>query len=427
MKAIATLVIFLLFLKTGYAQVIDAHFSVDSLRLESDSKSSVDTAVSIVVPSGQSIQNVKIEVAIDKEQSTVDLGKLRIQNTRELIIKNASDSAFKFFVTIPRHTKDDRILKLQLKAFDSTGKNLSLSGAHNSMVIYLKPQQKSLSNNKAYECWFFTGTNFDPFNGAKPQEFFFRANTIFKASKRLYGQIAFYKNRYFTVDSSSIIDIIEHRNPYRYINGTDTTYISTKGSYQSNVKQKIDPVGIQFDLMYKLTKGNITDNSTFFATAGFDVSTKYVTLENTFSNFDTTTVIDTIAIGRNTGIFPKNNISISYQKPVYNFSLGFMWIYDSEEINIKAHLNGGLSRFSEAKVILNPRGGTGPAISEYTKTENVYFQARMFATIKKPGLSLGFESFIRKSDFPQFNFTLAKVFDLKNILSVLTPVSSLNL
>jgi hypothetical protein len=195
------------------------------------------------------------------------------------------------------------------------------------------------------------------------------------------------------------------------------------GSYKKNVKQRIDPVGVQLDFLFKITKSEIRGNSNFFGTVGFDLSTKTVSFENTYSEFDTASFIsrnpDTTIRGGGSPLPPKN---LNFKKPVYNFNVGLMWVLDADDVNIKAQLNGGISKFWEPLIIYTRSGQI-----IYQIKSKPYVQIRMFATYKPIGVSFGFESFVRREEFPQFNFTLSKVFDLRHFLKTLSPVSSLNL
>jgi hypothetical protein len=419
---------FLLSIESAAQTKLKAYFQNDTTRLNSTSAKMVDTAVYIVVPKGQSLPKGKVVIAVNKNTSSADLQAIRVPVTNEFKIGALEDTMrIRYPVTVPRDASDDRSVGLEIRAYDSLNKRVALADGDTTAIVYIKPLvADSLTTNDTWEFWLFTGTNFDPFAGAKAQEFFFRANTVFKIAPQFYGQIGFYKNRYFTADSTTKIPILYPNSPNRIINGTDTSYSYTEGSYQRNISQKIDPVGVQLDLFYKLSKENMKGNSSFFATGGMDISTKQFFLENKFTNLDTATVLRPRPIDRGLSPPPLNDQRVSFQLPVYNFNVGLLWILDNNDINIKAHVAGGASFFQGA-VISTPRGSNQPVVTYDSTKVKPYTQIRMFATAKKPGISFGFELYARSGLFPQFNYTLSKVFDLRNFLNILTPVSALRL
>jgi len=131
-------------------------------------------------------------------------------------------------------------------------------------------------------------------------------------------------------------------------------------------------------------------------------------------------------VSRGSGPLPPQDSKFYLQSPVYNLNVGFLWILDVEAVNVKGQINGGLSKYVKSTISI-PRGGSSVTVNNDSSFTKPYLQIRMFATSKKSGISFGLESFIRKSQSPQFNFTLSKVFDLRNFLDVLTPVTSLKL
>jgi hypothetical protein len=405
-------------------QAFKAYFSKDTLRFNSSSTKTIEAPIEIKVINSQALTGGRVAITIINSRSNVKLNEIKVPISNEFKIGAAADTVKeKYNVSVPRHSKDDRVLVLALEAYDSKGKRIPLSDKDSALVVYVKPfAEDSLTRDEDFEFWLFTGTNFDPFEGAKPQEFFFRANTMFKISSRFYGQIGIYKNRYFNADSATIIPIFLANSPARIVNGIDTSYSYLQGSYQRSTSQKIDPVGLQIDGMFKLGDLKKKGISSFFATAGLDISTKSIRLENKFTNFDTATVLFSRPDSRGRTLAPPTrDQKVHFQVPTYNFNVGLLWVLNKDDVNIKAQLTGGFSSFQGAKIFI-PRGTNEPTVSYDSLKAKPYIQLRMFATAINPGLSFGFETFVRKELFPQFNFTLSKVFDLRNFLKVLTPV-----
>lgn len=402
---------------------LKAHFTSDTFRLEGGSKVLENIKLKFKVnlkDTSKSNWNLNIKVG-ESNYSSEELEKLKVPLNNKYSLKSlktSKDSVFEYSITIPRNSKDDRQMTFKISA-DSSGSPRTLGNKDTSTVIYVKPIiADSLSTNNNWEFWIFTGTNFDFFDGIKADQFFFRSNLLFKISSKFYGQLAFFKNRYFSFDSSSTnsfsqqIPIIPPNDSIKYALGT----------FNKNVKQTTDIIGVSLDLMFKL--GSSESVSTYFATGGFDISTRTIKLENTFSNFDSV-ILMVKRPGPDTAFHfsPLPPKSFSYQYPVYNFSVGFMWILNTEKINIKTHVLGGLSKFSEPSFRETSRGVN----SIYTSYTKPYIQIRLFGTYKPSGISLGYEMFTRRNEIPQFNFTLSKVFDLSNFLNILTPVSALKL
>lgn len=406
----------------------------DTIRLHSNSKPLPEVTVTIVVPKdqdsskerGRANQSVlkegTIVIEADTDNQDIDWSKVRLPVKNKFKLDSLKEQhEFKYTFTVPRDKDDDRTLSLKLKVQDSTGKELK--DVSTKMVVYIKPLiADTLSSSKNYELWLMTGTNFDLFDGIKAQEFFFRANTLFRISNRLFGQIAFYKNRYFTVDTTS------GSRPFTNVTQPglrDSLYTFTHGSYRKSARQTIDPLGLQLDVLFKITDH---ETSNFFVTAGLDYSTTNITINNSYSidtlDYFQTSRPDTIKGGifRGSTVFPE---ATSYKKPQYNLNVGFMWILNEEEVNIKAQLTGGISRYYNLLSTYETKGNG--VVYNFEDRANIYLQLRMFAAYKPMGIVFGLETFICATQTPAFNFTISKAFDIRGFVNNFTPVSGLKL
>jgi hypothetical protein len=365
----------------------------------------------------------KIKLTIDRSRTTLDLTKTNISGIQEFQINRIdTTNRFKFQVSVPRDSLDDKLLVIAVNVFDSLG--IHISNLDTSVTFYVKPAENdSLSSSKDYEFWLLTGTNFDFFDGVKAEEFFFRANMLVKITDNILAQVAFYRNRYFDADSST--GRFEFNTVLQPRLG-DSVYTLVNGSYSRASKQTVDPLSFQFDLLGKLTKN---ETSNFFFTTGFEASVTSVSLASSRYNLDTafflrTSKPDTVSRFSYTSRLPTFAPEIvKYRKPAYLLSVGLMWILDDREINIKAQIKTGMSVYSELESFVETRGrGT---TFNFDKRERFFIQYRMFATYKPFGLTFGLETFLRTNELPAFNFTLSKAFDLRGFSKNLSSVSSL--
>ena len=410
-----------------------------TLRVVSGLSELVEGTLTIVVPADQDTSNNsrdyadqstlrggKLVVSLIPSETTADLAKLKFNVQNEFAIGQdlRKPQEFKFSMILPRDSLDDRIVTLSLKAINHAGTALSIPIG--KITVYIKPRDTdTLSTSENLEFWFHVGTNFDLFDGVKAQEFFFRTNVLFRIRDRFYGQTAFYKNRYFQDGKQNEENLVFNsiKPPAQF---GDTLYTMTSGRYRRSSSQTTDPLAWQFDMLHKITE---SESSNFFLSAGWDISTSTVTIENNYTFIDTTFRLqtarpDTVRGSNNFGTssFPA---SFSYRKPTYNFNVGFMWIYNDEDVNIKTQLVGGIGKFVNLLSVYETKAsGTRYVFKSLTSP---YLQMRMMATYKPLGLSFGLESFIKSTEVPAFNFTVSKAFDLRSFISNLTPVTSLKL
>jgi hypothetical protein len=413
-----------------------AYFKHDKvLREKSSSNKSPNITIVITVPKDKdssdknnpavqdSLKKGKVIINANNSKSTVDLSNTRLPVQNEFTLDTlAKENVFNYVISVPRDLKDDKVLVLDLSA--KTEKGDTIKSINESITILVKPLgSDTLTSNRNFEFWFFTGTNFDLFDGVKAEEFYFRANTLFRITDRFAGQIAFSRNRYYTVDSTTSTGTFNSRTPPTQFG--DSLHTLSSGTYRRTGSQTTDPVGLQLDFLFKLTEDTV---SNFFTTVGFDFSRLTVNLNNTYT-YDTTYRLRT---SRPDTVFGINNFgntvlpsSYSYKKPLYNISVGLMWILDESEVNIKAQLTAGWSKYLDLISITQTKGnGT---VYRFEEKGDPYMQLRMFATYKPLGISFGMETYIRRYSVPAFNFTLSKAFDIRGFIKNFTPVTGLKL
>ncbi|MCS4168527.1 hypothetical protein [Sphingobacterium sp. BIGb0116] len=110
-----------------------------------------------------------------------------------------------------------------------------------------------------------------------------------------------------------------------------------------------------------MNKIGSNNNSNFFITGGIDFGLVNVKIKKSY-NLDTvahwrTSQPNTIKQFNMCGStrFPP---SIEYQKAVSNVSFGFMWILNAKDVNIKAHLTAGISKYSNLIFIRQSQSGS---------------------------------------------------------------------
>ena len=398
-------------------------FQSKELKLKSTNSLIIDTIVNLVLFKSDSALRKGTLVIVPNKTKVFGFKQEPVfPDTIKFKIGELKDSAniFPFRFSINRDSLDDRIYGFDVFVLDSnaTKKNLKNS----SITIYIKPVSSTIDSNDEFESWFFAGTNFDLFNGIKPQEFFFRSNNLLHIHKKTYLQFAFYKNRYFVNDSSSRKFVWQNNTPILL---RDTMYNYIKGYYFHRTKQTADPIGLQLDLLYKLgiSRSSEKSSTSFFITAGADVNSTTVTIENTFSNYDTimfrTKNPDSTIKGQ---LFPIPTERTQYRTGVGNLNIGFMCIFNDVNSNFKGQINAGVSTFNQLRT-LETRGG----MPTFSAKREVYFQLSTFYTYKPLGISIGFIAYKIKSELFRLNATLSKVVDIETFFKTFSPVNSLSI
>jgi len=408
-----------------YAQ-LDVHFQKDTIRLNSDSKHAVDTFLLVTLerrPVGS--ENIKIKISPTKNLN-LPLSDLRVPPLNEFSLSDTSAKTLRYAITLPRDLKDDKFIEFEVTVTDTSNKPITLKKGVTKTIVYIKPYiDPRITSNKNLEMWLYTGTNFDPFDGVKAQEFFFRWNTLFKITRHFFGQVSFYKNRYFNSDSTVNSPVLQPATPFTTLSSTGTTqYRYVTGSYKSKSTQTIDVLGLELNGLYELNSDH-EGKSAFYADASFDINTRKTTIKLD-ETFDTSIYVRETTIPRDTPTYSIPLVKVtSYKTPLFNLGLGFMWIYDDTDLNIKGQLVAGWS--NSIKTVQYPSNSRGfvYGLVRQVKENNVYLQTRLYATYKPIGFSLGGEVFLRRNSLAEFNFTLSKVFELQNFAKLFSPVSSL--
>lgn len=412
--------LFLLLLNSNvYAQ---NGFQPKELRLKSTNSLVVDTTVNIVIfKTDSSLRKGTLVVLPNKTKAFGFKQEPIFPDTTKFKVGDLKDSAnvFPFRFSISRDSIDDRIISFDVFALDSSGTRKNLKNT--SLTVYIKPVSNPIASNEEFESWFFAGTNFDLFNGIKPQEFFFRSNSFLRICNKVYLQFAFYKNRYFVNDSTSNRFVWQNNTPILI---RDSMYVYTKGNYFHKRTQTNDPLGFQLDVLYKVgSRSSQNSTTSFFVSGGFDVSSTTVTIENTFSKYDTimfrTRNPDSTIKGQ---IFPFPPEKLQYRTGVGNLNIGLMCIYDDTKSNFKGQINAGVSVFYQL-LTLYTKGGT----PTFGATKQIYFQIRTFYTYKPLGISFGFDTYKTSSELLKLNATLSKVVDIETFFKTFSPINSLSI
>ena len=106
----------------------------------------------------------------------------------------------------------------------------------------------------------------------------------------------------------------------------------------------------------------------------------------------------------------------------YNISAGILHLLSTKVVNVKTHVQAGLNKL--VYPVQSVKSGWIERVT-YGNQYSLFVQLRMEATVLKPGISIGFESFVRQNAFPLFNISLSKVIDFEQLGTLFGKTSTL--
>lgn len=424
-KLILSLSLTFLFTNAFCQDKLRAFFEHKIDTLYSDTKKEKSQSFKIFVPKQEKFKDAKIEFTVG--ESDLSPSEVFLPNERTIKVGSSEDTIKKeFSVKFQRSSKDDRLLTLKLTATDKDGKTISLADSNIIYKIYIKPQSldtlKDASRN-GYEFWLFTGTNLDLLDGVKLKELYFKGSYLvnFKngdSATKSWMYMTFGKNRFFSDrDSLSRIpfsDIILKPTP-----GDSITIAN--GYYNSFRETVTDNIFASVDYLYNV-KELSSKKSQFFINGGFYFGLQ--TLKTSYINQNI--ISDTNTYFRkpdSSYIFRPLLRESKIRQFNYNISLGFTHILSTEKINVKTHLTAGLNIFNYPYSIVRTSINE---FASYKSDRKPFMQLRIDGTVLNPGISIGFETFIRQGQIPLFNVSLTKVLDIEQLSSLFGKVPTAN-
>lgn len=101
---------------------------------------------------------------------------------------------------------------------------------------------------------------------------------------------------------------------------------------------------------------------------------------------------------------------------------GFVYILDEDKINVKTSLIVGWNRFIYPNYLIY--NGDDIVEERYRADPTSFMRFRFEGTVLSPGISLGFETFLRGGQNPLYNVTLTKTIDFEQLASLFGALPS---
>ncbi|MEO6979356.1 MAG: hypothetical protein ABI113_13285 [Mucilaginibacter sp.] len=416
--SLLTLLFVVLFGVTAYSQKAKIHFELTNDTIAASQGKETIKHVKIIVEqdAASTLKNMVVKIAMVKTKSNIEPGNLFIPQIIPYAIADLKkDLTIDVPVKILRDSVHDRILTLQLSATTDDTVKIKLDDEKKAISeIYIEPYKLSLNDDPSFEPLLFAGTNFDLLDGGKPKELYVKMNLFWKLNRKNYLQLGMYSNRTFSTPDS--VGNAPFSSVFRTKkNITDTTLSSVSGTYSRKTTYTYQPIAIYFEYHRKLVDNNQV--ASIFVTGGMEIGIVKTTVKNQASNI----VADTTVIKIPKGTFvqsPMVNNSFEFTRPNYLTYIGFMFLKDNDEFNVKFQLLAGFNNYWQPQF-------TSPSLSVY-KVENVVYSAsKLNVIIKKVGIGFGMEMLVRRGTPAVISATLSKVINLRDIKSLFNPISSI--
>lgn len=400
-----------------HAQNLKAEFEKKTDTIPSDAKKEITATFTVKVPMQPAFEGAKVSWSIEDTDVSLGASELFLPSGRDVTVSKDKDGEVKFSIKFQRNNKTDRIIKLKLTAKKANGETIDIDTALlREYIIYIRPFTENpalVKKKEGYELWLSTGTNLDLIDGIKAKDLYFKANylaNIKKGSKssRSWINIDFGRNRYFSsTDSLNGIHFVQGLPPVHQDS------IRLASGYYNTVK-KIETNNIFLDIYYMWhIREFSSETSKLFLTLGFSLNSQ--TIKTTYANSVTASDTLSYASGQQLPIETSSPMFRNSTLRQNNKSLGygFVYILDEDKINIKTSLLVGWNNFVYPSFI---RYNGDAVIEERYKSEPTFYtRFRFEGTVLNPGLSLGFEAFLRGGQNPLYNVTLTKTIDFEQL------------
>jgi hypothetical protein len=408
------------------SQSLDVDFFKAPDTVKTSAEKQVTFTVILRAPNQTAFAGHKVELAVENSDFSIPAADVFLPSDKTLSIDNTGESNEKAFTIIfNRHDKDDRTINLRLNLYDATGNPVTSTDSRLKKTIYIKPSKAdtlSDASKNGYEFWLFTGTNLDLLDGVKAKELYFKGSYLVNIKKnntftKHWIYTTFGKNRYFS-DKDSLGRVPFSEELPRAVPGDSITLV--RGSYSSLRESVTDNIFTSFEYLNFISDFS-SPTSKIFATLGFSLNLQSIKTSYTNKNIlsDTSTFL---RIADSSYVFRPLNLERKIKQFNYNLHFGFTHILSTDAINIKTQLIAGINRFTYPYASV--RNSTIDR-TFYKNEQDVFFQLKIDATVLSPGISIGFEFFLRRTEIPLFNVSLTKVLDIKQIGSLFGKVPAI--
>lgn len=378
-------------------------------------------------------KDYKLYVTVDEAQSTLPKSDYEIfKKIDGTILKDLEATGNLVRLLIKKEKKGDEqaknlklVLKLTVKkkVNDEEVEDKDNEGNVTEIILTIKPAQQPLDN---YKYLGYLGTNFDMVDGVQANKLYFAVNILIPETKKYGINVGVYGNRSMTqTDTSSATTFTSRIEAY----GRDSV-IYLRDTAVKITTRISDNIGAFFSPLIPV-KCLSDDKLKFYYAPSIEFIWRRSNVESKFTN-NGTYKRDTASNRFPAGVaLPLvTPLSSKYSQNIYDIYagvLGVMFLYETDEISIRLSSSVGVN-FNYV-----PVGGLSSANIVYQKNTNMYYQGRLFITEPTTGFTLGAEIsnlFGKYKDPPNYskakpyyNVTLSKAFNLKNLATIVKPLS----
>jgi len=425
------LIAFLFFFKPTQAQekLYDIGF-IDTLKPITKNKEA-DQIIKIKIRTNilkkENLKGFKLNIKTDVNKSTLPPTDYEL-DVKQLLLTDL-DEEYTFYLTIKKDELEDRQRELILKLFITDDKDKEDKANNNKqdnltqLIIKVNGINAELAdiNYLAY-----VGTNFDLVDGPKPKNLFFAIN-IFQAPERVNQKFGFnislYGNRAFTNNYNN--GAVRYKS--KIVGKGNNTAMQYESEGVQTVERTTDNLGAAFYPIFNLYKHD-NDNRVFqaFYAPQAEFIWRRTSVTTTYTN---STIVDSTLLSNRpiTGTIILTPATQTTPINIYDVNLGFLGILlQQQNSHISVRLNaafGGNFSYSSASFNTNV---TQILNSNFRRTTNWFFSARLWITEPVSGLTIGAEVYnnMFKNYQPYYNVTLSKALNFANLGKIFSPITT---
>ena len=331
------------------------------------------------------------------------------------------------------------ILKLSIKKKDQ-GKEVTDEEDHNEgknkteVTLTIMPADEKLHT---YNYLGYVGTNFDLVDGVQAKNLFFATNIFIPENRKWGFNISLYGNRTMTKTDTAKQTSFESKI-IKINNDSIARYFDTAMKVTSRVS---DNIGASFNPLIPLKFLSDGPLKIYYAPQ-FEFVWRRTTIENSYQNSRTNKIDSSKSrLPANTAFPIVTPLSSKVDFNVYDVYLGFaafMLRYETDDISIRLSSSVGLNlNYVPLGALSNTNtvGTVNAVYPTYLKQKRVFYFGRLWITEPYTGLTLGAEvsnyfgstevnGLKMSKGLPNYNVTLSKAFDLKNLAAIVRPLTN---